>query len=56
MAEQQFPDQNSSDDSDINLDADSEYLKLLTQWMFLDRGDSSVNSAHAHHAFFLSID
>ena len=35
---------------------DSEYRRILEHWLFLDRGDTSSESAHAHHASFLSID
>ena len=37
-------------------DSDSEYRRILEHWLFLDRGDTSSESAHAHHASFLSID
>ncbi len=36
--------------------SDSEYRRILEYWLFLDRGDTSSESAHAHHASFLSID
>ncbi|MEJ2177690.1 MAG: hypothetical protein P8Y12_07015 [Gammaproteobacteria bacterium] len=36
--------------------AEPEYRKLLAQWMFLDRGDDSQDSAHADSACFLSIE
>ena len=48
------PDQRNASDADTNVDA--EYQKILSLWMFLDRGDTSLRSAHAHHASFLSID
>ncbi len=41
---------------DSNLELSSEYLRILTHWLFLDRGDNSQNSAHADPAIFLSID
>ena len=37
-------------------ESDSEYRRILAHWLFLDRGDTSSESAHAHHASFLSID
>lgn len=36
--------------------AELEYRKILAQWMFLDRGDNSHDSAHADYVSFLSID
>ena len=36
--------------------AELEYRKILAQWMFLDRGDNSHDSAHADYSSFLSID
>ena len=37
-------------------ESDSEYRRILEHWLFLDRGDTSSESAHAHHASFLSIE
>ncbi len=61
MTDQKSPDQNNKlPDQPVSGNSESrpnpEYQNLLSQWLFLDRGDNSLNSAHAHHASFLSID
>lgn len=49
-----LPDQHNS--GGANVGSETEYMKVLARWMYLDRGDDSLDSAHADCSSFRSID